>query len=69
MKCGIETNLTFDCIKPTGGAHHKLSSVARLTYYKREMAKGNIQLLCHFHNSQKGAKEQPRYQKTIVHVV
>lgn len=63
--CGLTTNLTFDCIVPTGGAHHKLSSVRRVTYYKREMAKGNVQLLCHSCNSKKGASIQPRYTVTV----
>jgi 5-methylcytosine-specific restriction endonuclease McrA len=64
-RCGLDTNLTFDCIVPTGGAHHKLSSVGRVTYYKREMARGNVQLLCHSCNSKKGATREPRYTVTV----
>jgi 5-methylcytosine-specific restriction endonuclease McrA len=36
-----------------------------VTYYKREMAKGNVQLLCHSCNSKKGASIQPRYTVTV----
>lgn len=67
--CAATVCLTFDCIVPTGDAHHRLSSVGRVTYYKREMARGNIQLLCSACNSRKGAKSAPRYRPTVVHVV
>lgn len=62
--CGLDSNLTFDCIVPRGGAHHKLSSVSRVIFYKREMALGNVQLLCHGCNSRKGAKLEPKYKPT-----
>lgn len=67
--CNATACLTFDCIVPTGDAHHRLSSVGRVTYYKREMARGNIQLLCSECNSRKGAKAQSRYRATVVHVI
>lgn len=59
--CGETSNLTFDCIRPTGGVHHRLSSVARMTFYVHQFRQGNVQILCHDCNSKKGAKPQPRY--------
>jgi hypothetical protein len=59
--CGITTNLTFDCIRATGDRHHRLSSVARVTYYVEQMRRGNLQVLCHSCNSKKGAGSQPPY--------
>jgi hypothetical protein len=58
VRCGLTTNLTFDCIRPTGGRHHRLSSVARVTFYMQQMRRGNIQILCHTCNSRKGATAQ-----------
>jgi hypothetical protein len=59
--CRVENNLTFDCIKPTGGKHHKMSSAARIGYYWKQARLGNLQVLCHECNSRKGAREMPRY--------
>lgn len=61
VRCMVTTNLTFDCIKPTGGRHHRLSSVARMTFYNRQFRLGNLQILCHDCNSKKGASPQPPY--------
>lgn len=61
-KCKVTNNLTFDCIRPTGGHHHRLSSVARITYYLEQMRRGNLQVLCHDCNSRKGAKTEEKYQ-------
>ena len=57
--CGCQNCLTFDMIRPTGDAHHRLSSVARLAYVWRQMQLGNVQLLCSHHNSVKGSNPQP----------
>lgn len=59
--CGATENLTFDCIRPTGGRHHKLSSVARMTFYWREARKGNVQVLCFDCNVKKSDHPQARY--------
>lgn len=59
VRCGVENCLTFDCIKPTGDRHHRMSSVQRVSYYRHQMRMGNIQLLCHSCNAKKGAMEQP----------
>lgn len=64
--CGLTSNLTFDCIRPTGDGHHRLSSVARVTYYREQMRRGNLQLLCAGCNSRKGARPQPAYVPSIV---
>lgn len=64
--CGLTTNLTFDCIRPTGGVHHRLSSVLRMTFYVAQFRQGNLQILCHACNSAKGAKPQPRYLRPLL---
>src|ERR1019366_8594446 len=64
VHCGTTQCLTFDCIRPTGDKHHRLSSVARVTYYAGQMRNGNLQLLCSDCNSHKGAVARPRYLAT-----
>ena len=63
--CGATNCLTFDCIKPTGDAHHRLSSVGRVCYYENQMRWGNLQLLCSECNSKKGAKPNPVYRPCV----
>ena len=53
--CKSETNLTFDCIVPQGNGHHPKSAPERICFYRKEMRKGNVQLLCAECNSMKGA--------------
>jgi len=60
-RCGCTNCLTFDCIRPTGDKHHRMGSVARVTFYRNQLRMGNLQLLCSECNSRKGAAEQPRY--------
>lgn len=59
--CGETSNLTFDCIKPQGGAHHKGSTDQRMCFYRKMFFAGNLQILCHSCNSKKAAHEQPVY--------
>jgi hypothetical protein len=59
--CGCRDNLTFDCIVPCGGEHHKAGSAGRVSFYISQMRRGNIQVLCHFCNSRKQDKAQSRY--------
>lgn len=65
VRCALTTNLTFDCIRPTGDRHHRMSSVQRVTYYMRQMRAGNLQVLCHACNSAKGATHQDAYRLTV----
>lgn len=53
-QCGTKDNLVFDCIFPTGHDHHSKDTSARMSYYRREHACGNLQLLCAKHNNLKG---------------
>lgn len=55
-ECGTTENLTFDCIQDQGDAHHKFDTSARMSFYRRQHALGNLQILCHFHNSVKGSR-------------
>lgn len=52
--CGSTEDLTFDCIEPMGHAHHAGSAPDRITFYRRQMLAGNVQLLCSSCNSLKG---------------
>src|SRR5271170_297973 len=63
--CGTFSCLTFDCIKPTGHRHHKLGSVARVTFYREQMRRGNLQLLCSDCNSRKRDLPMERYITTV----
>lgn len=45
-QCGATEELEFDCIVPQGHAHHAAGTVSRATFYRRQFAEGNLQLLC-----------------------
>ena len=64
-KCGTTENLTFDCIRPCGHGHHKAGVVGRIIFYREQMRRGNLQLLCALHNSEKQAKPWERYQPAL----
>jgi len=65
-RCGTTENLTFDCIRPTGDRHHRMSSVQRMSYYLRQARMGNLQVLCHYHNTLKGDAEEPAFYASAV---
>lgn len=44
--CGSRRKLEFDCIRPRGHFHHRMEWSWRLSFYRRELAAGNLQLLC-----------------------
>jgi 5-methylcytosine-specific restriction endonuclease McrA len=65
--CGTTDNLTFDCIRPTGDLHHRMSSVQRMSYYIHEARKGNVQVLCFDCNIRKSNLTQQRYTPCPAH--
>lgn len=65
--CPATENLTFDCIKPTGDAHHRMNPLDRMHFYFNECRRGNVQVLCWNCNVRKGARPQPPYTKCDSH--
>lgn len=55
--CGGRECLEFDCINPTGDYHHRIEWSHRISYYRRQAALGNLQVLCQRCNSRKGDDE------------
>lgn len=55
--CGTQEGLGFDCIKPMGDRHHRYDTSHRMSFYRRQYAEGNLQLLCDRCNGRKGANE------------
>ena len=55
--CGGRECLEFDCIKPQGQAHHAFEWSHRISFYRRQAALGNIQVLCSKCNSRKGDED------------
>lgn len=62
--CGSTRELEFDCILPKGHKHHKIEWSWRLSFYRRELKNGNLQLLCTVCNSSKGNR-MPQLVDTI----
>ncbi|MGC2355273.1 MAG: hypothetical protein WA491_04370 [Candidatus Acidiferrum sp.] len=64
--CGLSSNLTFDCIRPMGHAHHKAGSVGRILFYREQMRAGNLQVLCAGCNSRKQHHAEARYRPAVL---
>lgn len=56
--CGETCGLQFDCIIPQGDAHHRFSTDKRMTFYRRQDAAGNLQVLCGDCNTTKSVGER-----------
>jgi 5-methylcytosine-specific restriction endonuclease McrA len=58
VECGSDEELEFDVIVPVGDPkeHHKKEWSSRMSFYKREYLKGNLQVLCSQCNSRKNDK-------------
>jgi hypothetical protein len=52
--CGTRDNLEMDCIQPQGDAHHKFERSHRMSFYRNQARKGNLQILCADCNAIKG---------------
>ena len=44
--CGTYVDIEIDCIEPVGHLHHAMGFTARMSFYRAQYAKGNLQLLC-----------------------
>lgn len=49
--------LELDCILPQGDEHHRMSTDQRATFYRRQDAEGNLQLLCSKCHSEKTLRD------------
>lgn len=51
--------LEFDVILPDqpGEIHHRKEWTWRMSFYNMQFKRGNLQLLCSYHNSQKATKD------------
>lgn len=56
-------SLEFDCIEPRGDDHHRGSTDQRMSFYWKEWKKGNIQLLCQYHNALKSRRDARKLAK------
>jgi len=48
FECGSDKHLDFDCITPQGDEHHRMSVDQRVSFYRKQFALGNLQLLCRY---------------------
>lgn len=53
-QCHTTENLTFDCMVPQGHSHHGWSTDKRMTFYRSQHARRNLQILCMSCNGFKG---------------
>ena len=47
--CGVlawASDLHFDCILPQGDAHHRMDTSARVSFYRQQAKRQNVQTLC-----------------------
>jgi len=57
QQCRTRKDLQFDVIIPCDSTHHrKMDWSWRMSFYRRQLAAGNLQLLCSKHNAQKGGE-------------
>ncbi len=56
VKCEATEELEFDLIIPKGNSFHsdEMEWSWRMSFYRRELAQGNVQLLCRECNARKG---------------
>ena len=59
VHCGSEKNLEFDCIEPQGDRHHRMESSIRVSFYRKEFRRNNLQLLCRECHIRKSLTERP----------
>ena len=65
VECGTDRDLDFDCIIPQGPAHHRdMDTSHRMSFYRRQHAEGNLQLLCrHKCHKKKNVADLKRQQE------
>jgi hypothetical protein len=56
-QCGARYDLVFDCVKACGDEHHRMESSNRMSFYHRQHAAGNLQVLCRACNTAKSTGE------------
>lgn len=64
-ECGSTDSLEFDCIFPQGDKHHKLATDSRMCFYRVQLARENLQLLCTDCNSEKSLRDKLLLQGTL----
>lgn len=52
--------LEFDCVSPTGHAHHRMDASARTSFYNYQHDQGNLQLLCERCHARKTREDEDR---------
>lgn len=57
-ECGTTEKLEFDCIVAQGDKHHKMEFSWRMSFYRKQHAEGNLQILCQSCNATKGNLEK-----------
>lgn len=59
--CGYPGPVEFDCIRPMGHRHHSMGFSWRVSFYRGEHRKRNLQLLCQECNAAKGSKSMQEF--------
>lgn len=54
VACGSTEELQFDCIRPMGSKHHAYDTSQRISFYRDQARRGNLQILCRLCNAIKG---------------
>jgi 5-methylcytosine-specific restriction endonuclease McrA len=52
--CGSTEHLQFDCIVPQGDTHHRYDPSQRISFYRLQLERENLQVLCRNCNARKG---------------
>lgn len=64
--CGAKKDLEFDVIFPIDSTHHReMDTSWRMSFYRQQLANGNLQLLCSPCNSRKGDTIGLNFQEKV----
>lgn len=63
--CGSTESLTFDCRTPQGDTHHRWEASQRMSFYRSQYRRSNLQILCQSCNATKGSTQSHIWEQCV----